>query len=66
MGRSPATSDWEADGSGTQVEVHKVHFARAELEYLGHVITHDGLKIHPRLVKAVHEFPTPQNIHDVH
>ena len=50
---------------GLKLKPAKCHFARAELEYLGHVITRDGLKTNPRLVEAVQEFPTPRNIHDV-
>jgi len=37
----------------------------AEVEYLGHVITADGLKPNPRLTEAVQQFPQPENLQDV-
>ena len=37
----------------------KCRFARKEVEYLGHVLTPDGLKPNPALVRAVQEFPVP-------
>ena len=37
----------------------KCRFARKEVEYLGHVLTPDGLKPNPALVSAVREFPAP-------
>ena len=37
----------------------KCRFARKEVEYLGHVLTPDGLKPNPTLVSAVREFPVP-------
>ena len=50
---------------GLKLKPTKCHFARAELEYLGHTITPGGVRTNPRLVAAVKEFPKPQNIHDV-
>ena len=50
---------------GLKLKPAKCHFVRAELEYLGHVITREGLKTNPRLVEAVREFPTPKNVHEV-
>ena len=44
---------------GLKLKPTKCHFARRELEYLGHVVTRDGLKTNPRLIEAVSEFPTP-------
>ena len=35
---------------------------RQEVEYLGHLITPEGLRPNPRLVAAVKEFPVPQNL----
>ena len=50
---------------GLKLKPAKCHFARTELEYLGHVITREGLKTNPRLIAAVKEFPTPKNVQDV-
>ena len=50
---------------GLKLKPAKCHFARKELEYLGHVVTHEGLKTNPRLVDAVKEFPPPRNVQEV-
>ena len=51
--------------AGLKLKLAKCHFARGELEYLGHVITREGLKTNPRLIEAVREFQAPRNIHEV-
>ena len=43
----------------------KCHFARQEVQYLGHVITPNGLKPNKDLVKAVQCFPTPTDLKSV-
>ena len=45
-----------------KLKVSKCRFIRQEVEYLGHLITADGLKLNPALTTAVTEFPTPLNI----
>ena len=40
----------------------KCHFIRKEVEYLGHVITPEGLRTNQKLVQAVQEFPTPKDL----
>ena len=42
----------------------KCRFTQKELEYLGHVVSRDGLKTNPRLVEAVCSFPVPQTVQD--
>ena len=39
-------------------------FAR-EVEFLGHVISSEGIKTDPKKTKAVQEWPKPTNIHEV-
>ena len=50
---------------GLKLKPAKCHFARSELEYLGHTITREGVKTNSRLVAAVSEFPTPRNVREV-
>ena len=50
---------------GLKLKPEKCHFARPELEYLGHIITREGLKTNPRLIGAVKDFPSPRNVHDM-
>ena len=40
----------------------KCHFAQAEVDYLGHVISAGGVKTDPRKAKAVMEYPVPSNL----
>ena len=46
---------------GLKLKPSKCHFAKRELEYLGHVVSRDGLKTSPRLVEAVQHFPAPES-----
>ena len=48
--------------AGLKLNPHKCQFVRQEVEYLGHLITPEGLRPNPRLVAAVKEFPVPQNL----
>ena len=43
----------------------KCHFIRQEVEYLGHIITPDGLKPNPGRVEAVQQFPVPESVTQV-
>ena len=54
------------DEVGLKLKPTKCKFAQRELEYLGHVVSRDGLKANPRLIAAVKEFQTPLSAHDVH
>ena len=47
---------------GLKLKPAKCQFIREEVEYLGHLITPQGLKPNPRLVEAVQEFATPQDL----
>ena len=53
------------DKVGLKLKPAKCKFAQKELEYLGHIVSRDGLKTNPRLVAAVKEFPTPRAVSDV-
>jgi len=43
----------------------KCMFVRKEVEYLGHVITAEGLKPNPRITEAVRSFPVPESVQGV-
>lgn len=40
---------------GLKLNPSKCKFARKEVDYLGHVITREGLQVNPRLVESVKE-----------
>jgi len=43
----------------------KCKFAAKSIEFLGYVLSADGLRPGPTKLRAIREFPTPQNEHDV-
>ncbi|CAI7769555.1 unnamed protein product, partial [Closterium sp. NIES-54] len=43
----------------------KCHFYKRELEYLGHLVGNDGLKVDPKKVAAVQQWPVPQDVGQV-
>ena len=51
--------------AGLKLKPTKCHFARSEVEYLGHLVTPKGLKTNQRLVEAVNMFPTPTDVNGV-
>ena len=48
--------------AGLKHKPKKFHFICREVEYLGHIITRDGLKTNPTLVASTLEFPRPTNL----
>ena len=46
-------------------EPDKCEFLRTELNYLGHVVTSEGVRPDPEKVKAIKNFPIPKNTTDV-
>ena len=47
------------NGAGLKLKPSKCRFVREEVEYLGHLVTPQGLKTNVRLVEAVKQFPRP-------
>ena len=43
----------------------KCEFLRKEVNYLGHVITDEGLALDPKKTKAVDKYPKPKNAKDI-
>ena len=52
-------------GAGLKLKPSKCHFIQKEVEYLGHVISPDGLKPNPGRVSAVKEYSAPSNVKEV-
>ena len=50
--------------AGLKLKPSKCHLLRKGVEYLGHVITPQGLKSNPKLISAVREFPVPCNLRE--
>lgn len=43
----------------------KCHFNKPEVEFLGHIVGADGVKVDPRKVKAVEDWPVPTSVHEL-
>ena len=50
---------------GLKIQPDKCEFLKPELEYLGHVITHEGIKPYPKKISAVKDFKIPTTTTDV-
>lgn len=51
--------------AGLKLQPTKCHFMCEKVEYLGHLITPQGLKPNPSRISAVLDFPTPTNVTQV-
>ena len=47
---------------GLKLQPAKYYFTQERVEYLGHLITPQGLQPTPKLVQAVRDFPMPSNM----
>jgi len=43
-------------------KIQKCRFARSEIEYLGHIVSDEGVKVDPTKLQTFRKFPTPQNM----
>ena len=43
------------------VSYEKCEFAKAEIEFLGHIVSERGISVPEHRVKTIKEFPTPEN-----
>ena len=46
-------------------QLHKCHFALPEVEFLGHMVSKEGIKVDPRKVKIVQDWPQPKNVSEL-
>ncbi|GFY31390.1 retrovirus-related Pol polyprotein from transposon 17.6 [Trichonephila clavipes] len=54
-----------SSGSWYQIKFKEVSFAAQEVKILGHLVSSNGVRPDPDKIKAVRNFPTPKNIHDI-
>ena len=48
--------------AGLKLKPAKCHFIRQAMEYLGHIITPDGLKPNPKQISAIRDYPAPESV----
>ncbi|KAH3764399.1 Transposon Ty3-I Gag-Pol polyprotein [Pelomyxa schiedti] len=53
------------DRANLHIRLSKCDFAKVELQYLGHMVSPQGIRINPTLIQAVADFPKPQCVKDV-
>ena len=48
--------------AGLHLKPSKCHLVATEVEYLGHVVSHQGVTADPKKIKAVQEYPVPIDV----
>ncbi|GFW07399.1 retrovirus-related Pol polyprotein from transposon 17.6 [Trichonephila clavipes] len=64
----PSESLWSSPvvlEAGLKLNSNECLFATQEVKILGHLVSSNGVRPDPDKVKAVGNFPTPKNIHDI-
>ena len=51
--------------AGLKLKLAKYQFAKAEVKYLGHIISHNGIQPDPSKVQVVKEYPPPRSVHQL-
>ncbi len=49
--------------AGLKLKPRKCQLFRKEVEFLGHIVTQEGVKTDPKKIQAVQDWPRPENIH---
>jgi hypothetical protein len=44
------------------VKISKCSFGKQEVEYLGHIVSREGVKVDPQNIQAITKWPIPKNI----
>ena len=52
-------------GAGLKLKPSKCHLLKQEVEFLGHVVTPEGVKTNPSKIEAVKKWPQPTNVSQV-
>ena len=51
--------------AGLKLKASKCYVFQRKVEFLGHVISGDGIEVQPSKVSAVSDWPTPANLHEL-
>jgi hypothetical protein len=52
--------------AGLKVNAHKCHFCAIETEYLGYILTRDGIKPQPKKIEAILALKPPITVKELH
>lgn len=53
------------ESANMKVQLNKCEFAKQEVEFLGYVVSSEGIKTNPKKVEAVANFPIPRNLKEL-
>ena len=53
------------NGANMKVQLDKCEFFKEEVEFLGFIVSHNGIKANPKKVQAIVEFPYPNNVKEL-
>jgi len=53
------------DQANFKIQPDKYVFATDQVEYLGHICTHQGIRPDPKKVRAIKEYPIPKTVKDI-
>jgi len=53
------------DKAGLKIKASKCQLFKSEVEYLGYLTGKDGLKVNPRKLTSIKDFPTPVKVRDI-
>ena len=56
---------WRFEEANLQLHPGKCAFAQSQVQYLGYILSENGISPSPEKVKAVQNYPTPKNVRDV-
>ena len=45
--------------------LNKCSFYQQQIQYLGHIISEEGIAVDPSKIEAIQEWPTPRNVTEV-
>ena len=48
--------------AGLKLKARKCQLFQKEVEYLGHIVSSDGIRTDPKKIEAVQNWPTPENV----
>ena len=48
-----------------KLKPEKCHFAKTEVNFLGHIVSRDGVAPDPKKLSAIRDYPIPKNVKDV-
>ena len=51
--------------AGLKLKPSKCNFFKEEIEFLGHVVSKEGIATNPSKVQAIQDWPIPETVHDI-